>query len=263
MSMSEKQTYVHRREDRYSVKQPGEISIAIVVQNEDDDASESYPGELHDFSTSGAKLHVSSRLPTKSEFVLKLEIPAAETKLELKSVVRWMRPRGDGTWWIGCVFPEQIDESVVEGMCTAGYLERRRAIRSGVEASFQTRWENTQGGLPTQMIDASDGGFCLVVSQKFEPGERLMLETTVDGEVQSLLCARAKWVKKRENDYLLGCEFINRSGYSALQPFINSETAEAEVPEETEKRGSRWIWWGAGSAASAAAMIWALLKFGM
>ena len=174
-----------------------------------------------------------------------------------------IRPRGDGTWWIGCVFPDQIEESIVQGMCTAGFLERRRAPRTGVEVSFQTRWENTQGGLPAEMIDASDGGFCLVVSQKFEASERLMLESTVDGEVQSLLCARAKWVKKRENDYLLGCEFINRSGYAALQPFIKSDTAEAESSRPTEKRGSRWIWWGAGSAVSAAAMIWAFWKFGM
>ena len=106
----------------------------------------------------------------------------------------------------------------------------------------------------------SDSGFCFVGSQDFQPGERLMLQLVKDGDVQSLLCARTKWVKKRGNDYVLGCEFIHRSGHNSLQPFIKVKPAVESAPEKIEKRRYDWVWWSAGSAA---AMIWALLQFGM
>ena len=97
-----------------------------------------------------------------------------------------------------------------------------------------------------------------VQSHEFRPGERLMLKVFEDEEAPGLLCARTKWVQKRGNDYVLGCEFIHQSGHNSLQPFIQKKRAEPAA-EKIEKRDSRWVW----LSASYVAMIWAFWQFGI
>jgi hypothetical protein len=164
---------------------PDEMVVTVEIDQDDDGATVCIPVEINDLSTSGAKLIISQKLPSKSKFVIRLEIPAKDIQFAVDGIVQGMRPRVDGTWWLDCTFPVHIEDSVVDSMCTGGYLERRKDTRNRVDVPFQTRWENAQRCLPTQMIDASDGGFCLVVPIDFQSDEQSKLESVKDGETQS------------------------------------------------------------------------------
>ncbi len=242
--MSEARYIVHRIEDRYQICDSEQVTVEMKYTV--DGELKAFPVELHDLSRYGAKLCISCGTALEGEFELTVELPEADLGITTAATLQWIRPHSDGQWWVGCSFADQIDKEILEELAIDGHLERRYETRSDVSVPFTARRELTPAGIPVRVVDISKGGFCLVASQEFESGERLLLEIDRGQEVEILLSARAKWCRKVGTEYWVGCEFLTHDGFAALRPFT-----ERKAKTLLLRPTSFWIW-----VATAASVLW-------
>ena len=86
------------------------------------------------------------------------------------------------------------------------------------------------------VLNLSAGGVCLLSQDPGEPGERVLLELEREDAPQVLVTSKVRWQVSTDDGYVLGCEFLDKNGYTALL-----DIAGREEPTATDKPAPGWL----------------------
>ena len=110
-----------------------------------------------------------------------------------------------------------------------GMLERRQKNRQETSITVVARWQLDQTELPARILNISDGGICLLLSQMKKVGDRIRL-TLPDGDQDPAdVIVTVCWQIHTDNGYVTGCEDFARASYLILKRVADRQAAEVEA----------------------------------
>jgi hypothetical protein len=222
--MDESQADFTPRAERFAVKNL-DATYAMVERIDDHGETTNLLAEPLDISQGGVKLRLDAPLNFEETIRLVLGCVEGPLRLTLTCRVAWLRTEWDGLWLVGCQFIPQLPTEVLEQMFSSGWVERRRFHRCAANGTATARWQLSPDQFKVDLIDVSQGGFCIRCRQAGCQADRIQLcLDTIDGPVT--VQARAKWrFNLDEQSQLIGCEFQGRNDYVCLNRAL--ESAEA------------------------------------
>ena len=193
--------------DRYTVTKSGAAQLTTSIRDLDD-ACETLVA-IGNLSLSGIRLVAPKPLPQGSH--IRLTVRHCDVALVVVACVRWMAPKGNGEWFVGCDFETTIDPQFRDLLGIAGVLERRSAIRKPITVASTVRREQFQEKLLVDIVDYSSGGLCVQSKEHFESSENLMFEM---GNGLLPFVARVQWSRPVDSQCVLGCRFFSPQNFA-------------------------------------------------
>jgi hypothetical protein len=111
-------------------------------------------------------------------------------------------------------------------LAASGILERRHDVRQETSITLPARWELDQAELSASILNISDGGMCLLISQMRNVGDRLRLTLLDEDQKPAYVLITVCWQINTEDGYVLGCDFDNRAAYLRLKHFADLQAAK-------------------------------------
>ena len=225
------------REPRYQLCD-GQVA-SVVLQRAEGCDPRSVSAQLLDISRNGVKLSVPICLPFEEEVDMRIEIPDLALNLEISATVRWVRPAGDVTWLLGCVFNRELSDRGIAKLTSGMCLDRRRSLRREIMLKATVHWELQSDGTSVVLQNLSAGGFCMTASNAGEVGQRLLLHLEKADGHDATVQAQIEWRLKVNKGYLVGCSFLNSYSYASLRDAVeetqqkqdgNSQSTEYWLP---------------------------------
>lgn len=206
-----------RKHQRFEVSADSQEKLTAELRT--DDQSPAITGTVSDISLSGTKLVADKPLPAQT--TVDVTLSAGDVSLALQGVVRWMTPKDEGEWYIGCRFDELLDPEFVGELASLGIVERRRYARTDARLRAMVRRElDSQQTHPVEIVDYSEGGFCIRSEQKFPRGDRLMVEVPLGDDESRQILARSQWYAACHT----GCAFLKANGVTTLREAAHHQT---------------------------------------
>lgn len=222
--MSDSGVAVLGREPRFH----GSLRERVELSVERNGDSSRLPAEIQDISLGGVKILVQAPLLFEEPLALHLETPDGEFQERIEAQVRWIRSVSENRWLAGCAIHPPMALDALENLFEAGIVERRRFERHGVAQPATVDWELGRQGLPVEIRDLSDGGFCLLVVEPGAGGSgrlRLEIDAQPDQPMRRITGVE-KWRTETSEGTLVGCEFTDRHGFHVLREWLSPATTD-------------------------------------
>ena len=137
-----------------------------------------------------------------------------------------MRLARDFRWLAGVMFDEAIGVEQLKKLASAGYIEQRGAPRTDVQIPGTARRETLIDDMRVAITNLSATGFRLSSPEQMEPGERVLVGTeSINGDVE--FPAHVRWSGPRQDQFAVGCEFINKDSFRHLSHHIPEQVCDS------------------------------------
>lgn len=211
------------------------------------------PGRVLDLSRGGAKLILPGSLSIKSRFQLEIDMANLQQPIVKIAEVCSERPMNGLKWLIGCTFEEELSEEVLSQLASDGFLERRRDTRTATAIPAKAQWELASNSTDVTLVNFSAGGFAIHSPEPARLSNRVLLQ--LEGcKNNSPLLGKICWQSKKENQWSIGCSFVNKNGHrnllSQLPPDMKQIPCGASSTMETVQSRT-WIVVTSGLVAAA------------
>jgi hypothetical protein len=137
---------------------------------------------------------------------------------------------------LGCALNPKLPDQVLTDLATNGFLQRRRHQRRPIDVAARMRCEGILNTADVQIVDVSAGGFRVRSTQEAGVGRRILLQLDSGPDQTDLLVAQAAWQMRQEDEYEVGCAFVNKQGpqllHDVLQRQGNPDGDEAPAPRK-------------------------------
>lgn len=153
---------------------------------------------VEDVSTHGAGMTMYQE-PTVGEKVT-LKFKLAGKTIEVTAQIRWAKANGPKQWSAGCKFDKPLKGGSLACDQLGSIPERRLASCAAV----MRRESSPDHPYPVEIRNCSGKGIGVVTSERFGPGESVLLEVGTLNVV-----ARMEWTDSRAGEILVGCTFQN------------------------------------------------------
>ena len=210
--MSTNKTFVNR-EKRFEVTDKASFDTVVSRAGADDSM---FYADLIDFSRNGMKLN----LPFCAKFdeILKVVFSFKDVDLAYSGNlrVRHIRNVDENSWQVGCSCDPPLPEEVISHFAAQNNQERRRKNRQDVKGLGFVRRQGNVETCDAEILNISEGGFCLSVSEPHEVGERIdftVFNSEGNGEVVE---GRVRWQQEAAGLYHIGCSFVTSESYPNL-----------------------------------------------
>lgn len=212
-----------RRDLRFLVVQPGSLTLSIGRAS--DDPSEDQSGLLLDLSREGARLGLQMHVPAGERIRMRISSAEFSHAVESEATVSWVEPGSSSEWVIGCVLEDLIGQDLLDDLATAGMLDRRSEERIAVSFAAEAKTELERSFVPVEIVDTSDGGFCVVTDElSAATHDRLMLQIRDEsGAGSGLMRGRVVWVNEMVDGRVIGCTFLTRADHEFLRKACGRE----------------------------------------
>ena len=216
------------REVRYQVANAE--AIDVVVETDSGGECARLEAELIDISQEGVRLR--SEAPIAEEVLLIITVTFKELKglskpLIVYGQVCWTTLARKGLFYLGCSIEPAIPQVLLDYLAASGILERRQDVRQETSITLPARWELDQAELSASILNISDGGMCLLISQMGNASDRLRLTLFDEDEEPAYVLVTVRWQIGTEDGHVLGCDFDDRAAYRLLKHFANLQAAKA------------------------------------
>ncbi|MFV2069202.1 MAG: PilZ domain-containing protein [Pirellulales bacterium] len=205
---------VKYRDPRTELADEKKVLVRVAYQTKD--GPELLDGQLLDISRSGAKLAIPRGLPFGEKVDLHAVIPELDLDLTVGAVVSWNRQDTDGRWLIGCRFDPGLSDATIDRMAHGGYLERRHSPRYPISLKATASFELSEHDFSVWIQDFSTDGFSILSPRPGEVDQRLRLEIVKENGERIVISARTRWCVSVDDDYLVGCAFVNGHDFQHL-----------------------------------------------
>jgi hypothetical protein len=206
---------------RYHI-QPGK-EVLVDLQLGTLDSNKPVKAELVHISPVDASLQTKTSIDVKGIVGLTLRAKHPEHTISVSGEVCWVVPNHGRRWWVGCSFKPPIPPEVLEQFAEGGVLERRQYARQSVSVAAAAKWELDQGTVRAEIVDLSQGGFCLRSPVEGKPGERILLQLRSRDGQERFVPAKAQWQVENQRQFVVGCQFVDPDGYHALSDAVDFE----------------------------------------
>ncbi len=201
------------RDARYRPR--GGKAVKVTVCKLDAGQEQSFTGELIDIGRGGARLVLGEAMPLDGAVEIRLQSADLSFELCMTAEICWCQAEAS-RWALGCRFVPKLPEENLTKLFVTGLLERRFFSRKPRRVSVTAKWEMEADSLPAALWDLSDGGFCLLMPTPRKVGSRVLVSAG-DGNKAVQVPAKAQWDLRSGDGWIVGCEFITRTGYDALR----------------------------------------------
>ena len=214
------------REKRFEVTDKRSFDTLVSRAGAEDSL---FYGELIDFSRNGMKLNV----PFFARFdeILKVRFTFKSTDLAYAGNlrVRHLRNVDENSWQVGCSCDPPLPEEVISYFAAQNHQERRNNNRQDVKGIGFVRRQGSVETCDAEILNISEGGFCLSVSESYEVGERIDFTVFNSEGNQEAVEGRVRWQQENDNVYQIGCSFAASESYPNLMTCLSP--AEDEMHE--------------------------------
>ena len=226
--MSNEKPFV-RRERRFEV---GDLTgFDAIVSRAGSDESVFF-AELIDFSRTGVKFALPFCARFDEMLYILFEFKHSNLKYEGKGRVRHIRNIKDKCWHVGCSIDPPLTEEVISFLAKRTNQERRRYHRIEVDAVGSLVRQGTIEGCEAQIINISEGGFCLLVEKEQDPGQRVDFRIANKLGDEEKIAARVRWQKKIDGGFRIGCGYADSSSYEKLVNCLSFDESAAESEDK-------------------------------
>jgi hypothetical protein len=211
-------------------------------------------GNVADVSAAGMRLTMDTKLPIGTKVQIQVCVPDCQIDMITHGEVRWVQPRDEARWSIGCLLAEAIPQDVLETLAIHSVLDRRKDERKFVSYSARAKWELVVDPSYVTIINYSVGGCCILFPDAVEnPPDRLMLylsdvHDSTEKSLEIRIPMRVMWCELTEEGYAVGCAFLSRTGYLTLRGLLEGEDVTVELQKmeptltSTSSPRTRWRW---------------------
>jgi hypothetical protein len=155
------------------------------------------------------------------------ELTDASRPLIISGQVCWNTPARGGQTYLGCSIEPAIPQVLLEHLASSGILERRTDQRQETSITLPAQWECDPNEVAASILNISEGGMCLLISEMRSVGDRIRL--TLDDGNQKLRYIRATvcWQIDTDDGHVLGCVLDDQAAYLRLKHVANRQAAKA------------------------------------
>ncbi len=212
-----------RRERRHEVVL--DRTVEALIQRGSDESEETVAGELLDLSQGGMQVCLPIYLKFSEVIGVRIVVPEADVEFDVTAKVCWIRPTEDNKCLVGCSFTPKISDAPVERLAAFGVINRRRHFRKASRIAAVARWGLDAEASSVQILDYSEGGFCMVSDRPSTVGATVSVDVDApDGEAAPI-SARVCWQVERDGRYFLGCSTKSVYDYQRLHDLCSKTTA--------------------------------------
>jgi hypothetical protein len=217
-------------------------TIRVTLERSGDPSSEELDALLLDISNGGVKLSVTSCPAIDEAVVLRIMLPDIDLDLRVDAKVCWSRPGNGEMWYLGCALMPALPDHVLTELAINGFLQRRRDPRRPVDLRAHMRCEGAGEPADVQIVDFSSGGLRIRSPQQAETGQRLLLQVGERADAAGSFMAKVAWQLRRDDDYELGCTFVNKDGPQLLRDALPDDDDAADARASKPRSQSRgWL----------------------
>jgi len=122
-----------------------------------------------------------------------------------------------------CQWCNRIEDDALMLLANLGFYNRRKGNRKRVAITAPARQELSSGELlPVSVIDLSLNGCCIRSPIAVPEGNRLAIHPLGAKHANDTVFVRVKWQQQSGDNYLLGCEFTQKSSHDKLLAYAAS-----------------------------------------
>jgi hypothetical protein len=200
-------------------------SIYANIEREPGRDPVSLEAEPLDISEGGTKLRVGAPVSFEEPFTLVVGCVEGPLRLTLSCRVAWLREEWEHCWLIGCQFIPALPPQAMEEMFCNGVIERREFPRYPVSGEVMVQWELQAESFFAEPIDISEAGFCMRCPQAAQVGQRMRITAGAE-QSRATVQAKTQWCMELERSFLVGCSFLERSGFTRLRRALDAAPVE-------------------------------------
>ena len=93
--------------------------------------------------------------------------------------------------------------------------------------TLPAKWECDQTEVSASILNISDGGMCLLISQMRNVGDRIRLTLFDEDMKPAYILLTACWQIDSDDGHVSGCEFNDRAAYLRLKHIVDLQAAKA------------------------------------
>ncbi|MEM9412013.1 MAG: PilZ domain-containing protein [Planctomycetota bacterium] len=226
--MNIKKRFINR-ERRFEIETMEGFDVVVRrVGTEREDAA--FFAEIVDFSRTGMKFNLPfcARFDELLDFELEFQ-DREDLEYNGRGRVRHLRKIDDQRWQVGCSIEPCLTEEVISYLARCTNQERRRNDRGDIYGEGRIKRQGQMEYDFAQVKNLSRGGFCLVVEQGYEVGERIDFVTEDSDDQEIKVAARIRWQEKLGEFFEIGCGFADTDSYDQLIECFGEEEEEVET----------------------------------
>ena len=206
-------SYVER-EKRFSVQ---DLKLEVIVNRVDrEDSSEYYFANVVNVSRRGMKL----RVPCRLRFGEKIQIRLVSTDDDLHyfgvGTILRVRSNSEDTWEISCSLETELHPELMDSIVSDAGEERRKQPRLPFDRDVFLQREGAIAFVPAQVVNVSEGGFCIVAPESIGTNQRLKFQIENSNGKRKQVVGDVCWQAKSDKGYRIGCSFVDARSHKAL-----------------------------------------------
>lgn len=221
--MQQEQSFINREKRFEIIDKAGFDTIVSRAGSEDG----LFYAELIDFSRSGMKLNVPFFARFDEILKIHFDFKNCDFSYSGNLRVRHIRTIDENTWQVGCSSDPPLPEDLVSHFAEQNEQERRRFRRIDADGEGLLRREGSVATCEAQVINVSEGGFCLEIPRSHDIGERVDLSFP-ELDQEETIGGRVRWQKAVQGGFRVGCSFTNAESYDAIKKCVVMESGQQE-----------------------------------
>jgi hypothetical protein len=216
------------REVRYQVADAKAIDVRVETSPAGKCAK--LKTELIDMSQGGVRLR--SKTPLVAGDLLTITVSfkglnGVSKPLIIGGQVCWTTPARNGRCYVGCSIEPAIPQVLLDHLAASRILERRFDERQETSITLPAQWECDPTEVSASILNISDGGMCLLISQMRNVGDRIRLTIFDENDKPAYVHTTVCWQIDTDDGHVLGCDFDDRAAYLRLKQVADLQTAKA------------------------------------
>jgi hypothetical protein len=202
------------------------------------------------------RLTLDARISPGTKIQVQICVPGCEVDILTFGEVRWVQPRDEVRWSIGCALGEALSDELLDKLATHNVLDRRYDERKHVCHPGQAKWELSVEPSDVTIMNYSASGCCLLFAEEVtNPSDRLLLHMlgrnqTSETPLEARIPLRAMWHQQTEEGCAVGCAFLSRTGYLTMRELLEDGKPTGPLHGGRELVGNlvghrlatRWRW---------------------
>lgn len=228
------------RDPRFPMNDPSQVPV-VVTRLPTEGATLEQSGELVDMSRSGLRIRVEQNIPMQDELQLTIRPSDLACEIQTSARVSWAEPDVHGGWSVGCALKDRLQQDSIDELATTGALERRTDDRLSTSFVAAAKTELEPSFHTIQIVDVSDGGFCVIADRlNAKVDDRLLVKLNDETAGTHLVRARVAWVNTLEGGQTLGCVFLTKADHGHMQMIAYRGAAAEPTPTKHVASLTRW-----------------------